>query len=258
MKFGDDGFTIPELISTLAVTAIFVSIIMSFMFNYWRYGYLLEADLDTFVTRLNSQDILRTAIGDSSGLLIQNSIADSNTHVPDPADASNLYWEPIHAIPGNIPIGAAGTYTPLMYFRRNAINTSNQVILNGSQPYEDEYILYLDGTTKELRLRSLANTFATNNRLKTSCPPTIASGTCPADRLVASDIGSVDTKYFSRSAIEIDYTSVYDPDIGQYVGPDFPSVEVLELKLNITKKPVFQKTNATANTTIIRVALRNT
>lgn len=248
----------PELISVMVVTSIFVGLILFFMISFWRYGYLLEADLDTFVTRLNAQDYLRTAIGDSSGLLNQNSIADNNTHNPDPADASNLYWLPIHAVPGNTPIGGANTTTPLLYYKRASVNSSKTVILNGSQPYEDEFVLYLDGLTKNLMLRSLANPLATDNRLKTSCPPAIATANCPADKTIAADISSIDTKYFSRNGNLIDYHSIWDPDINDYAGPDYPTVEVLELTINISKKPVLQKTNATVNSTIIRVALRNT
>lgn len=258
MKNNEQGFTLPELISVIAVTSIFVGLIMFFMISFWRYGYLLEADLDTFVTRLNAQDYLRTAIGDSAGLINQNSIADNHTGDPDPANASNLYWEPIHAVPGNIPIGATNTTSPLLYYRRASISTANAVILNGSQPYEDEFVLYLDGTSKNLMLRSLANSYAPDNRLKTSCPPDIATDICPPDKILSSDVASVNTKYFSRNGNLIDYHSIWDANINDYAGPDFPAVEVLELTINISKKPIFQKTNATVNSTIIRVALRNT
>lgn len=258
MSNNEQGFTIPELISVIIVTGIFVSLILFFMVSYWRYGYLLEADLDTFVTRLNAQDYLRSAIGDSSGLINQNSIADSNAENPDPDDLSNSHWLPIHAIPGNTPVPASNETVPLLYFHRASVNTAGSVILNGTQPYEDEYVLYLDGSSKSLLIRSLSNLLATDNRLKTSCPPVMATSTCPADKVLAKDLASVDTKYYSRTAVPIDWTSIWDPDIGDYAGPDFSSVEVLEVTLNITKKPLLQKTNATANSTIIRVALRNT
>jgi hypothetical protein len=128
--------------------------------------------------------------------------------------------------------------------------------MNGTQPYEDEFILYTDGTSRKLFLRSLANPAASGSRLKTSCtPPGTAS--CPADRAVAQDIASIDMRYFSRTGNLINYTSIVDPNTGQYIGPDFPAVEVVEFTLNITKKPIFQKTNATQNSTVIRIALRN-
>lgn len=243
--------------TVLVITGLFVGLLLFFTFSYWRYGSLLEADLDTFVTRLNAGDVLRELVGTSSGLIIQNSIADSNTENPDPLIPSNLYWEPIHAIPGNTPVGSSGT-KPLLYFRRFSITSAGAVIMNGQQPYEDEYVLYLNGSTKQLMLRSLANPNAAGNKLKTSCPPDIATPACPPDRVFANDVASVDMRYFSRSGNLIDYTSVYDPDIGAYIGPDYPVVDVVEFGINLSKKPLLQKTNATINNTVIRVALRNT
>lgn len=248
------GITLVELMVAVTISGIFVSLIMYFTFSYWRYGYLLEADLDTFITRLNAGDVLREAFGTSSGLVTQNSIPDSNTLNPDPAIASNLYWVPIHAVPGNTTV-SSGT-TPLLYYRRFSVNTSGSVIMNGVQPYQDEYVLYINGSTKQLLIRSLANTFALNNRLQTSCPPALASTACPADKVIANDLSSVDKRFFSRSGNIIDYTSIVD-GLGNYIGPDYPTVEVIELGLNITKKPIFQTTTSTINSTIIRIALRN-
>lgn len=257
MKSNQRGFTIPELLTVVVITGIFVSIIMVFTFSYWRYGYLLESDLDTFVTRLNAGDYFREALGGSSGLIIQNSIPDSNTNNPDPAIASNLYWTPLHAIPKNTSVGASGTTTPLLYFKRFSVNSSGAFIMNGTQPYEDEFVAYLSGTGGQLLIRTLANNAAVSNKLKTSCPPASATTSCPADKIIASDLASVDTRYFSRTGNLIDYTSAFDPLTNSYIGPDFPAVEVVEFTLNISKKPVLQQTNATKSSTIIRIALRN-
>lgn len=250
------GFTLSELLIVMLVTGFFVTLLMYFTFSYWRYTYLLEADQATLSTRLNAGDILREQLGTSSGLITQNSLPDINRHNPDPADATNQYWEVIHAIPGN-KTASVGSTTPIVYFKRFSSNASGAHIMNGVQPYEDEYILYIDGTKKQLLLRSLANASATGNRLKTSCPPAIATSACPADKVIAGEFSSVDMRYFSRTGNLIDWTSIFDPDTNTYIGPDFTSVDVIELKLNLTKKPIFQKTNATINSTIIRVALRN-
>jgi prepilin-type N-terminal cleavage/methylation domain-containing protein len=253
----EKGFTLPELIIVMVVTAMFTTLIMFFTFNYWRYGYLIEADLSTFVTRLNAADYLREAVGSSSGFIIQNSIADPNTSNPDPAIATNDYWIPNHAVPGNIPTGTAGTTTPVLYFKRYSTNTSGALILNGTQPYEDEYVLYLNGSTKELLVRTLANGAATGNKAITSCPPALATASCPADKVIASDLGSLDIRYFSRSGNTVDWTSIFDSSINSYAGPDQTAVEVLELTLNISKKATQQTTNSTTSSTVIRIALRN-
>ncbi len=257
-KLGENGFTLPELITTIAVTAVFTSLILFFTISYWRYGALLEADLSTYVSRLNAGDILRESLSSSSGAIIQNSILDSNTNNPDPAIASNLYWLPLHSVPKNVPIGSVGSTTPLMYYKRFSINKSGALIYNGTQPFEDEFVLYLDGSTRELRLRTLANTAASNNRLLKSCPPNIATASCPADKTITNNINSINIRYFSKSGNLIDHNSVIDPITGQYIGPDLPTVEVVEFTLNITQKALFQKTTSTNSSTIIRMALRNT
>jgi len=256
MRNEESGFTLIELLIVIILTSLFTSLIMFFTFNYWRYGYLISADLDTFVTRLNAGDFLRETIGTSTGFISQNSLSDP--HPANPVSTGSNFWIIQHAIPGNVPIGASGTTTPLLYYRRFSRNSSGSFIFNGAQPYEDEFVLYLDGTTKQLLQRSIANSSAAGNRTVTSCPKALATASCPADKVVASDIASIDRRFFSKSGNTVDWTSAYDSNIGTYVGPDYPTVEVLELTLNISKKAVFQKSNTTQSSTIIRIALRNT
>ena len=159
----EDGFTLIELLIVIVMTSFFTSLIMYFTFNYWRYGTYIASDLDTFVTRLNANDVLRELISTSTGFVTQNSIPDTNTQ--NPMTVGSSYWILQHAIPGNVSVGASGTTTPVLYFRRYSLTPSGAFIFNGTQPYEDEYVLYLNGTTKQMLLRSIANTSATGNRL---------------------------------------------------------------------------------------------
>lgn len=252
-----DGFTIPELLVVIILSAFFSSLVLFFTFNYWRYGFSLQADEDTLTTRLDAGDIIRESVGTSSGLVIQNGIPDSHVLVPDPADATGNYWLSIHAIPKTTAVPASSAYAPVIYYRRFSFNSTGAYIMNGTQPYEDQYILYLSGASKSLMLRSIANPSAAGNRLKTSCPPSLATASCPADKLVADNLASVASRYFSRTGNLIDYTSIWDPDTNSYAGPDFPAVEVVEFTLNISQKTTFQKTAGTSSSTIIRIALRD-
>jgi prepilin-type N-terminal cleavage/methylation domain-containing protein len=253
----EDGFTLTELLIVIIMTSLLTLIVMLFAFDLWRASAIQEANNDTLMTRFNAGDTLREEIGSSSGLIIQNSLADTHTLNPDTSIPGNNYWLPIHAIPGTTTTGAPGNYKSLIYFRRFSVNSTNNFIMNGTQPYEDEYVLYLDGGKKALMQRSLANPSATGNKLKTTCPASLATSSCPADKVIASDVGSVATRYFSRTGNLIDWTSITDPDTGAYIGPDFPAVEVVELTINISKKASFSSTNPLQNSTIIRVALRN-
>jgi len=256
-KLDNNGLTLPELLVVIFVSGLFTGLLLFFMISYWRYGLMLESDLDTLTTRLNAGDYLRENINPASGFIIQNSIPDSNTANPDPAISPAEYWLPIHAVPSTISIGSPGTKTSLIYFRRPSVNTSGVVVMNGTQPYEDEFVLYMDGSTQKLMSRVLANPSAASNRLKTSCPASLATIACPADREVAINVASIEMRYFSKTGNLIDYTSSTDPVTGAYTGPDFPVVEVVEFKINLTRKPGFQKTNATVNSTVIRVAIRS-
>jgi prepilin-type N-terminal cleavage/methylation domain-containing protein len=252
-----DGFTLPELMAVMVITVMFSFLIVMFMFDFWSGTATLENDSENYVARLNAGDILRDAINESTGLINQNGITDSNTGYPDPAYPSNLYWNPIHAVPGNIANGANGTYTPVLYFRRPAVDTSKTFIMNGTVPYENEYVLYLNNSNKQLLIRTLANSAATGNKAKTSCPPASATSSCPADKIVADNIASVDLRYFSKAGNTIDYHASTDPNTGNYNGPDYPSVEVVEFNLHSYKKSALHGGQDTSSQNVIRIALRN-
>lgn len=255
MTSNEHGFTLVELVSVLAVSGLFLALIMYFGISYWRYSTLLDADLSSFVSRLNSQDFVRESIGTSDGLISQNSIPDANANNPDPTAGSN-YWVVQHAVPGTTTLGTSGT-TPILYYRRFSVNTSNAIVMNGTQPYEDEYVLYVNSATKQLLLRTLANPSVTNNKVTTSCPATLATASCPADKVIMESLSTINMTYYSRSGNTIDYQSSTDPLTGAFTGPDFPAVEALQFTFHVSKKPLFQKTNATVNDTVVRIALRN-
>lgn len=257
LRHDSRGFTLPELISVMVVTLIFSGLIMFFLFQSWSGTASLQNNLTTFTGRLNASDRIREYLNETTGLITQNSLPDNNTNAADPSNSSGNFWLPIHAVPGSIPVGSNGTYTPVIYFTQPALNASKDYIMNGEEPYENEYILYLDGTNKTLMLRTIANSLAPDNARRTSCPPNIASISCPADRTIAENISSVDTRYFSRSGNLIDYQSIVDPLTGEYIGPDFPAVEVVELTLHVFKKSTVHGGKDTINQTVIRVALRN-
>lgn len=252
------GFTLLELMAVMAVSLLFSGLVIYFAFEYWRLGATLSNDLDTYVSRLTAGDRLRDAINGSSGLIIQNSIADTHTGDPDLSIPSGDYWRPLHAVPGTISMGSAGTKIALLYFRSPSIDTSKSIIMNGSQPYEDEFVLYMDGTTKQLRMRVLANSSAPSNKNVTTCPSGSETSSCPVDRLIAENVSSVGLRFFSRSGNLMDYTSITDPVTGEYIGPDMPAVEVVEFILSVFKKSTLHGGADTTSQTIIRVALRNT
>ncbi len=252
-----EGFTVVELVVVMVLTMLFSGMVMTFAIDYWGSETSLQSSNETLVTRQNASDTLRINLERATGLIIQNSIADPNTEVSDPSNASGSYWLALHAVPSTINMPAANTAAPVFYFTAPSTDTSHNLIMNGAQPYYDEFVLYLDGSTKQLLLRTLVNPSAAGDLLQTTCPAAIASAGCPGDRIVAEEVSSVQTKYFSKSGNEINYDSIVDPNTGAYIGPDFPSVEVVEITINITRKAIIHGTSDTTDSTTIRVAFRN-
>lgn len=251
----ESGLSIIEMLVAITLTGLLSAVVIEFAFAYWHFAYRSEADQSAMIERLNASDYLREMLGTSTGLVNQNSIPDANTNVTDPAEPSGDYWQVLHAVPGLK--SSSSSDVPLIYWKRFSFDTNGAVVMNGVNPYEDEYILYLSGTTKKLHVRALANPSATGNRLVTSCPAAVATPSCPADKTLINDITGVELRYFSRAGYTIDWTSSTDPISGDYNGPDFAVAEVAELKLRLAKKPLFETANTTQSSTIIRVALRN-
>lgn len=257
LRLNESGLTVVELLAVIITSSIIVGTVTAFALNFWTNTAVVQSDEDTLVTRLNAGDYLRNAMNSAAGLINQNDLADTHTGNADPADASGTHWVPIHAVPGTISMGAIGTITPLIYFNRPSVDTSNNVIMNGTVPYQDDVIFYMNGTTKQLIARAIANPDAANNRAKTTCPAAFATQSCPQDTVIADNVSGVGMRYFSRSGNTIDYKSIVDPNTGAYIGPDFPSVEVVEFTLKLSKKAQLHNGADTINQTVIRVALRN-
>jgi hypothetical protein len=241
----------------MGITLLVTTVVLTYAIDFWGNATSLQNDSATFIDRNNAGDRLRDALNAASSLMSQNSIADNNAHKPDPSDVSGTHWLTIHAVPGNTVLPASGAYTPLFYYQAPATTNSKAIILNGSAPYQNEFVLYMNGSTKQVLLRSLANGLASGNGTQTSCPAVSATTSCPADRVIANNVSSVDLRYFSRSGNTINYTSITDPVTGAYIGPDFTSVEVVEMTIHEFVKATIKNAQDTSNQTIIRVALRN-
>jgi prepilin-type N-terminal cleavage/methylation domain-containing protein len=250
------GFTVIELLVVIIASSLIMAVTFNFFWQYWQYAEKSQSDLDVLTSRLDLSDYIRETVGTTSGLIDQNSIADPNANVPD-ATAGTNYWQAIHPVPGTTTTSSS-VDKPILYFRHFSQDKNNNFIMNGANPYEDEYVVYLS-KKGELRVRTLANSSASGNALITSCPPAAATSSCPPDKLLIDGLSSVAVRYFSRSGNLLDYTPTYDSSTGTYVnGPDFPAVEVIEYTVNISKTPATQTANTTQSSTVIRVALRNT
>ena len=247
------GFTLLELLISMILALFMMALVLQFTFDFWGSMGSLASDSATLVERENAGDRLRDLLNSASKLINQNSINDANPLV----SADSTHWLYIHAHPQTIAMPASGSYTPVFYYDAPSVNSSKGFIMNGSQPYYDEFILYLDGSSNQLMLRSLANPSASGDIVTTTCPPASATATCPADAIISSDLTSVDVNYYSRSGNVIDYESSVDPLTNEYNGPDFSEVEVVQLTLHYSRRATINGAAVSTSQTVVRVALRN-
>ena len=254
-RLNQKGFTIPELIIMMIVTAILTTLVITFALNFWSSSATLQNDSDTLATRLNIGDVLREQLNAGTVTINQNSIVDVNANNVDPT-AGPGYWLFLHAVPGTVTMPTSGTL-PVMYYQAPSVDASKNFIMNGSQPYQDEFVLYLNAATKQMLLRTLVNPGAAGDRLKTSCPPAQATASCPKDRDMGDNVSAVDLRYFSRSGNTINYQSITDPTTGAYIGPDYGAVEVVEVTVHLYEKSTLGGGKDTLSEVIVRVAFRN-
>ena len=258
------------MIIVIVMTTMLSMIIFAIGYQYLKQAASLSARTNFYHDRLNVADYLRQNIGLSTGLLNQNSIADSNRLVSDPADTTNTRWKPIHAIPGSF--GTSTSVTPIVYYSQDALRNDGTPIMNGTTAYQNEFIMYHDGPSAELRIRSLAHPDAVDNVTKTTCPN--ATPSCPKDKILLTGVQTVEMRYFSRSGEDIDFRDSCDPDVYYCSGTtppaceqtepftgcnglDFSQVEVAQFKLKVRKQIESDANRSIYNSTIIRIALRN-
>jgi prepilin-type N-terminal cleavage/methylation domain-containing protein len=218
MKKQNSGFTITELVLSLTISGILAIMIFTATFYY----FINTSQAETATTlALESQSILTQLTED---IRLADSIASTNT-ISDP----------------NGPGGGWTTSDPsnIIIIESPAINSSRDIIYNSSTgfPYRNEFIYFMSGTTMYKRI--LANTSATGNTAKRTCPAASANSTCPADRLFSSNISNLTFTFYDAS----DATTA-----------DATQARSIVLTVNMAKKN-FGKNITLNNST--RVTLRN-
>jgi hypothetical protein len=122
---------------------------------------------------VDSQSLLRTAVEElryGAGVRQINAITDANAPVGG-WNTSNAAFVIIISVP--------------------AADASRNYIIDPDtgSPYMNELVYYKSGTI--LYKRILAHPDATGNSLTTSCPPSIATASCPSDRKMAENVNSM-------------------------------------------------------------------
>ena len=212
------GFTITELLIATILGGMMAIILFSI--TIFLYGGVLRNEVRSELT-VESQNILRGVVEDlrmSSGIKTTNSIPDAN--------------EPS----GGWVTSNANTILIISY---PALDTNNEFIVNTltGEPYQNEYIYFAQETN--LFKRILANPAAPGNSETTSCPKSLATLSCPEDRILSTNFKAMNFEFYDQDDI---------------VTTDLLLARSIRLDIDMTRNVLGQDIDANNR---IRVTMRN-
>ena len=180
------GFTVVELMIVISVTSILAIAFLSILLNYFSTIARNNASIDMTAS---SQNLLRTTV---ESLRYGDGVRQTNT-ISDP----------------NAPAGGWNTSNAnfVIIIASPATDVNHNYIIDPStgSPYMNELVYYKSGNS--LMERTLANPNATGDTLKTSCPASLATASCPADKDLADYVKTMSfTLYDQDAALTTDPT----------------------------------------------------
>ncbi len=219
LGLGQAGVTIVEL---LVVIGIASALLVSFMtVSLYMYGDTVRSSVYAQLAN-ESQTVLHSIVEE----LRQSSAIRTNNANPD----------------SNAPGGGWTTSDSnlILIISTPVVDSSNNFVIDPitGYPYHNEIIYFASGT--KLYKRILANTNATGNTKKTSCPQASATATCPPDILLSDRFKGMSFVFYDQ-----------DDD----VTTNIPLARSIKLTIQMERK-VFSKTLTFDNN--IRVTIRNT
>lgn len=216
-KRAEAGFTVPEVLVTLVIAGLLISLIIGFMINSLsRYGIagaraelLNEAQVALDIT---SNDIRISANADAN-----NRYNDSNA----PSAPSNLLsWQ---------------SNSTTLVLATAAQDSSRNILFSDASKYisQKNNIIYFV-KNKTLYRRVLAAP-VTGNVAKTTCPSASATTSCPADKALINNVDTFTIKYFDKQGAEVTPTSARSVEL--YIKLNvvrFPNSVIAEYKTRMT------------------------
>lgn len=174
------GFTLVELMTIITVMGILavgmIGAITYYFANMTRNNSFIEMTV-------SSQNFLRATVEElryGAGVRQSNTITDANAPA-DGWDTSNDDFVIVIAVP--------------------AIDEDHDYIIDSSTgaPYNNELVYYRQGD--DLYKRTLAHPSATGNSLTTSCPASLATASCPADKKLLSDLDTISFTLYDQDNV---------------------------------------------------------
>jgi prepilin-type N-terminal cleavage/methylation domain-containing protein len=186
-KLTEHGFTIVELLTAIAISTIILIGMMTFLVNSMVNNSVRSAKADLLREAQLALDVIVKDVRLSAIVDINNRIQDSNS--PDAVATGGLGWE---------------SSSDTLVLATAVEDTSNNIVFADAAHYitEKNNIIYYVNDAK-LYKRTLAADIL-NNKFITSCPPELASPSCPADRLSIEGVQNLVFRYYDSANNEVD------------------------------------------------------
>lgn len=189
---GESGYTLVEMLVAISLSTLLVLAIGNFATNSVIGS---NQDYNKTLVLTNAKEaatIVARQIRLARSVQSTNSIPDSN--------APTGGWN-----------GTAGTGNGLILAVPSRDATSHDVVfIDGfhQSVYTDEEIFYLDSSTHKLYKRTLAATLPSpyTNAAETTCPPSSATPSCPADSDVVDDVANLTAGYLTAGSTTACFT----------------------------------------------------
>ncbi len=178
---GQKGMTIIELLVVIAVISILI--VPATYFIIYFYGGVLKNSVGASLA-IESSSLLRSVVEElrvSSGVRSANTISDANA----PAGG----W-------------TTSNSSLVLIVATPVLDNSNNYVVDTStgDPYNNEIVYFVTGNT--LYKRYLADTAATGNRYKTSCPANLANAGCPPDVVLSNHFEDLSFVFYDQDDTE--------------------------------------------------------
>ena len=180
------GFTIVELVISIVVIGVLAGVMITIFFL--MYGNTIRSSYQARLA-VESQNILRTIVEE-----LRVSAGIRATSMPDS-----------HVVGGGAS-WSTNNDNLVLIVATPAVNSANDLIFNESagEFYMNETVYYAEGNV--LYKRMLAAPGATDNKYKTSCPPSAATAACPSDVVLSQHFKDMRFNFFDQDNLTLAQT----------------------------------------------------
>lgn len=175
LKNNQQGFSLVELLVTMIVMSILSLTLANFIATWLQTASTTQARADLLT---NAESALDTIAND---IRLSGSVDQNNRWADNYSPSGQYGWQ------------SSGT---VLVLAKVATDNSNNILFSDAAKYisqKDNEIYFVSGST--LYRRTLASSDATDSAI-TTCPSANATASCPADKVVATNVASFGLTYY--------------------------------------------------------------